>query len=95
MDFYLLLYCFSNAYGSCTRALTSHLNFPTILPPLGVKLLTDHRASPPLSPCLLPSHLSVRKITTSVPKTKTQIKPNRRIPNHRRPTRHQVSTVLS
>lgn len=95
MEVHLLLYYSSNACGYCTRALTSHLHFPSILTPLGLKLLTNHRGSPPVSPCLLPSHLPVHTKTASVPQTKTWIKPNLQILNLLRQTRHQVLTALS
>lgn len=89
----LILYYSSNVYSSCTRTLISHLHFPLILTPLGLKLLTNHRGSPPVSPCLLPSHLPGH--TKTPPQTKTRITPNRQIPNPLRQTTRQVLTALS
>lgn len=96
MDIHLLLYYSSKASSNCTRALISHLHFPSILTPLGLKLLMNHRGSPPVSPCLLLSHLPVHTKTPPVPQTKTWIKNLQMpIPNPLRQSRHLVLTVLS
>lgn len=75
---------------TATTALTSHLRVPSILTPLGLKLLMNLRGSLPMPPCLLPSHLPPHTKMASVPRSKTRIKPNLQIPNLLRQTRHQV-----
>lgn len=75
---------------TATTALTSHLRVPSILTPLGLKLLMNLRGSPPTPPCLLPSHLPPHTKMASVPRSKTRIKPNLQIPNLLRQTRHLV-----
>lgn len=63
MEIHLLLYYSSDACSNCTSALISHLHFPSILTPLGLKLLVN----PPM-----PLHPK----TPSVTQTKIWVKPN-------------------
>lgn len=88
-------YYSSEAFCNCTTALTSPLQlFPLNPHPLlGFKLLMNRRDSPPLSPCLPPSHFSACTKPASVHQNKKWTKPDLQIPKLLRQASHLAPAV--